>query len=177
MMTPEMPSTLISQYQENANNNMNAYYIVVSSYSPFREESPNQSIQVDKVVDPSRRAEIALLDEISNLENNWDDCGATTISKQCLENALNIINGLKSPVQSADIYPNPHGTISLDWETGQNYLSIEIGDHSYSTFLENDDNVEMDSGSLTKNLPDFLFAALQRIYFDANQIKSITSAN
>ncbi len=78
------------------------------------------------------------LDRISKLQDNWDGLRANSVSGACIENTGRIISDLDTDVASPEIYPNPNGTLTLDWETGGQLLSIEIGDDRFSTYWETD---------------------------------------
>ncbi len=113
------------------------------------------------------RAEILTqLEDIAQLRDNWDSYGGNSISANCIENTKKIILGLDDTVVSPDIYPNPNGTITLDWETNGQTLSIEIGGTHFSSYWEKSSDAESvyESGEFTGKMPRLLYTTLQSMY-------------
>lgn len=86
-----------------------------------------------------------LLDRISSfesLQDNWDGYGACPLEKESANNAKQIISYIKQINLSAidsisEYYPNPHGTISFEWNNGvSGMIGLEIGNHSMSYYIE-----------------------------------------
>lgn len=78
------------------------------------------------------------LDEISNLENNWDGYDSIKISENILQIAHSFILCLSGDIieQISDIYPNSHGTITIEWLNNMSEkFSLEIGNTKFSYFI------------------------------------------
>lgn len=89
------------------------------------------------------------LEKFRMLPQGWDGYGAEPVYESCISNVMKFVEMLSDNVPSPDITPNPNGTLTLDWEKGGEFLSIEIGETKYSTFYETSDGgVEMDAGEL-----------------------------
>ena len=130
---------------------------------PHKKES-DYSLSTKKI--DGRNEILNEINKISKLKNNWDALGADEISEKCINNIKTIISGLYHYVPSPEIYPNPNGTVTLDWETSGQLVSIEIGDENYSTYWEMANETKMDSETFKGKIPNFLFIALQHMYKD-----------
>ena len=82
-------------------------------------ENPYELIR-DKIID------------FTHLKYNWDGYGIA-------DSAISFVASLNSSYIDAisDIYPNPHGTITIEWENEKSeMLSLEIGETNYSYFIK-----------------------------------------
>lgn len=106
-----------------------------------RRDEPEQSnILVSTVFD--RAEALDRIESITLLPENWDGYGADQIDSSCIENTKHVLSMLPNYVPSPEIYPNPNGTITMDWGTNDKSLSIEIGNNNFSSFLETDRGVQ-----------------------------------
>lgn len=74
-----------------------------------------------------------------SLENSWDGYGAVPLEIESASNTIDLIDliGEKTFCSVKDYFPNPNGTISLEWENNQNEIvSVEIGNKTMSYFVE-----------------------------------------
>ena len=81
------------------------------------------------------------INEISLLENNWNNYNTQKIDPKIINNTINIINSLSPSIlnylRPENIYPSKTGTIIIDWEIDcKNILSLEIAKKSIGYFLE-----------------------------------------
>jgi hypothetical protein len=104
------------------------------------------------------------INEISEFQKNWDGYGALSVSKECVDNALSIIASIPDFVPSPDVFPNSNGTITFEWETKSGTVSIEVGDSSYSSFVDIDEQQQFDKGEFDLGLPTLTGMALLEIY-------------
>jgi len=72
------------------------------------------------------------------LKKDWDGFGAFPLEDKSSVNALSIVSMLNKEIisQISDLFPNPHGTLTIEWETSNGLLSLEIGNDSISFFKE-----------------------------------------
>lgn len=87
----------------------------------------------------TRKALIKDILSFKVLNNNWDGYGAYPLEVESAANAITVINSLAeySLIKVDEIFPNPHGTISIILKS-INTISIEIGNDSMSYYvLEN----------------------------------------
>ena len=81
------------------------------------------------------------INEIELLEDNWDGYGAIKVNIEILNTLKLFINSLeeKHLEKVYDIYPNPNGTISIEFNFNKIYmLSIEIGETKFSYFIKSE---------------------------------------
>ncbi|HLG35773.1 MAG TPA: hypothetical protein VI757_12900 [Bacteroidia bacterium] len=77
------------------------------------------------------------LTTFSELKEDWDGYGALTPLKETIANTNRILSNLPPIILESisDLYPNPHGTISLELTNKKDEIvSIEIGKKTYSFF-------------------------------------------
>jgi len=101
--------------------------------------------------------------EIEKLEANWDGYGAEPICASCIENARTIVELLPPFAMSPDLFPNPNGTITLEWENAHGTLSIEVGETSISGFFDTDTEPLFYQEDYAGGMPAFMESALRRM--------------
>lgn len=77
----------------------------------------------------------ATIKEVAYPQPNWDGYGALAISAEAKDNALNAIQGLLQVAPTPEINPNPNGTLSFEWESGEGKAHLEIGQTQYSFYV------------------------------------------
>lgn len=80
------------------------------------------------------------IDEFLSLNPNWDGYNSIPVTKQAGTNTKNLVSSLNDLLieNIADIFPNPHGTITIQWKNHiEEKISLEIGSNSYSYFVIN----------------------------------------
>ena len=71
----------------------------------------------------------------ANYMDDWDGYGAIRPLSECLNHALEIIRNKNISLDYlSDIYPNPNGTLSLEWEKNDNEIGLEVGKEEFSYF-------------------------------------------
>lgn len=71
----------------------------------------------------------------ANFQDDWDGYGAVRPVAECLNHALEIIRNENVCLDYlTDIYPNPNGTITLEWEQDDNEIGLEVGSREFSYF-------------------------------------------
>lgn len=107
----------------------------IDSLRPYPFSSTNDtSVVRHELLD--RKDDFVQLREIESLEENWDQYGANRICNQCIKKARRMIESLPPFVHSPDIFPNPNGTVTLEWDEDSGFFSIEIGKEKFSSFLD-----------------------------------------
>jgi len=107
----------------------------LENYNFCLNKSENNNLWIEKIL------------SFKALQQSWDGFDAIPLEIKSASNAINFLNSLSeknSFVNPSDIFPNPHGTISLIWENLYNErLSLEIGNNSLSYYtLFNNNNPE-----------------------------------
>ena len=104
------------------------------------------------------------LKEIFDLPKNWDGYDALPVFKDIYHTVKKLIVILNGDLieRIHDVYPNSHGTVTIEWiNRKKEKLSLEIGKSSYSFFVEftdlkpqfyNGQNILMDAKVLTNSL-------------------------
>jgi len=110
-----------------------------------------------------------LLDALSRLEPNWDAYGAEPIAASCVANTRLLLNDLRADIPSPEITPNPNGTLTLDWETEDQALSLELGATRFSSFWESRTGTKMQEATLDTSIPNFVVMALDSMFPDLAQ--------
>jgi hypothetical protein len=141
-----------------------SFFISVNGF--VRNEQPLRMINSEKIRVPVSKYEY-LKEEIDNfatLENNWDGYGATPVVNNIVQSAKQLIPLLASYFidHVTDVFPNPHGTITIEWENRKKEkLSLEIGENNYSYFVKynntnpkfiNGENILTDLKGITSDL-------------------------
>lgn len=103
---------------------------------------PGQTVQQspDAYITSMRRHHIGLLcqqvTQFSKLRDGWDGYGGAAPSADAIHNVMDLVNALPSewtfhlPIDG--LTPTPYGTITLEWASGNDYLSVEVGDEEWS---------------------------------------------
>lgn len=111
-----------------------------------------------------RTAAWALLAELARLVPNWDAYGGEPIGGACVANARALLDALPPDIPSPEVTPNPNGTLTLDWETEDQALSLELGATRFSSFWESRHGIKTDDGALGQGVPDFAARALSALF-------------
>ena len=88
------------------------------------EESKRESLKVEVMA-------------LAKLVDNWDEEGAQRVSTTAIKNTLNLLNHASVRVDLLqDIYANPNGTVSVEWENGNHeYAGLQIGRKQMSYYV------------------------------------------
>ena len=87
----------------------------------------------------SCRSARSIIDELGDLEQDWDGYGALPISERARNNARRFIEILEAApldLSAPDISPRSSGTISMEWETGDAEAYLEIGNTRFSGYVK-----------------------------------------
>lgn len=101
--------------------------------------------------------------EIEKLEADWDGYGAEPICAACIENARTIVELLPPFAVSPDLFPNPNGTVTLEWENARGTLSIEVGEAGISGFFDADAEPLFYQEDYAGGMPAFVESALRQM--------------
>jgi len=101
-----------------------------------------------------------LLDVLANtlqftkLKENWDGYRGVPMLEDVYKNARKLLSKIKTI--PSDYFPNPHGTLSLEFNLPDNFIAIEVGKETFSyytqgkNFSKRKENTEADFLKLTK---------------------------
>lgn len=111
---------------------------VVSNYMGLVDQPYRKSIS--KYIKRRDKGEVIVeILSFKSLQNSWDGYGAVPVQIKSAANAIEIVNNLSSDSldKISDIFPNPNGTISFQWENvAEEIISLEVGDHTFSYYVE-----------------------------------------
>ena len=74
-----------------------------------------------------------------SLNESWDGFDSIPLEVESASNAIELIDlvGEKTFCSIDDYYPNPNGTISLEWENElDEKISVEVGNNSFSYYVD-----------------------------------------
>jgi hypothetical protein len=127
-----------------------------------KAEIENRPSAIEKEISKTRD-KLELFKEIcsfKSLNNNWDGYGAIPTGIESSANTIFIITILSNYISGSidQIFPNPHGTVSVFWTNSRNEkVSLEIGKKtmSYYADIENHeteffDNIEINDSEISK---------------------------
>ena len=89
----------------------------------------------------------SILSDLEKINDNWDGYGGSKPLEEIIERTNNFVTTKLTTIELdklTDIYPNPNGTISLEFEKNKSRrISLEIGLNSASYYFKLDEkNVE-----------------------------------
>lgn len=96
----------------------------------------NQEGSTTSVNSTENQKSARLLNKYKNLPSNWDSYGALSIPDKVISNANYLLELMPETGIAPDIYPNPNGTISLEWESRQVNAHLEVGETEYSLYIK-----------------------------------------
>lgn len=101
----------------------------------FRFENLNIETELIEEVDLLREEAMDEVRTFANFQDDWDGYGAIRPLSECLNHALDIIRNEKISLDYlTDIYPNPNGTLTLEWEQDDNEIGLEVGSREFSYY-------------------------------------------
>lgn len=106
-----------------------------SDVSYFRVKKADSKLLKSEHVDVQRESAQDEIRALANYMDDWDGYGAIRPLSECLNHALEIVRNKKINLDFlTDIYPNPNGTLSLEWEQDDNEIGLELGKEEFSFF-------------------------------------------
>jgi hypothetical protein len=113
------------------------------------------------------------IDKFVMLDRNWDGYGAMALFPAIGATASQLLMMLGAAFvdKITDMFPNPHGTITFEWENRAcEKLGLEIGADNYSYFIRynvgqpllvNGEDILFDFKDFAQNLEAFLSGEIQ----------------
>ena len=109
------------------------------------------------------------INEIANIVDNWDAHGAIKPNISTLSHIKSFLNNLEDKylvkISEDDIFPNPHGTITIRLQNKKNYLNIEFGESyaNYYSFINKEIKHKGTKAVLTRYIPYAIKQGIQDI--------------
>lgn len=106
-----------------------------SEVTYFKVKKVDAKLLKNEYKDEQRESAQDEIRTFANYMDDWDGYGAVRPLSECLNHALEIIRNKNIRLDFlSDIYPNPNGTLSLEWEQGKNEIGLEVGKDEFSYF-------------------------------------------
>lgn len=105
-----------------------------------------------------------LLDQLSNLEPNWDGGAADPVSNQAIEHCRRLLAVVGKTEFLPEITPNPNGTVTLDWDLGVGDFSLEFGATQFSSCWTHNRSVQLDHGNFDAEAINLVIGILNSRY-------------
>ena len=107
----------------------------VSDVSYFKVKKADSKLLKSEHADVQRESAQDEIRALANYMDDWDGYGAIRPLSECLNHALEIVRDKRINLDFlTDIYPNPNGTLSLEWEQDDNEIGLELGKEEFSFF-------------------------------------------
>lgn len=90
-------------------------------------------------IDVSKYSLIGKIISFKSLENSWDGFGAIPLGVKCATNAIKLLDNFNPNMLSkiSDIFPNPNGTITIEWENNiSEIISLEVGQETFTYYVD-----------------------------------------
>lgn len=131
------------------------------------ERTQIETVATKPLIDMARLSYIVKINQIGQLQQNWNGCGAEKPNKDAVKNARHLIEILNQEMLKTlhpdDIYASDYGSVILDFETHRGLVSVEMGDMTmgfYTDFTESDnyaaEGISTDFVSVPKTLESYL---------------------
>lgn len=139
---------IIMPCEKNGNNNM---YLGV--YNATNTQSGLEVFSMEKIIG------LNAINEIRNLEFNWNGNNAEPFSESLVQKSINVLNSLE---YTPEIYPTACNSIQFEYEkeSGE-YLEFEIFDNHINVFMIHDDESEEE---FTENDIDKIIKLVNKFY-------------
>lgn len=107
-----------------------------------------------------------IISSFATLGENWDGYGAIPANPATIENSKSAANLLFAELPAADIFPNPNGTITFEWDTDKGIANLEIGESRYSFYIETKEGELYPMSGEANNIPWIISHAIATTIFD-----------
>lgn len=116
-----------------------------------------------------------IIREISDLGDNWDGYGASSVSAEAVDAALKFAEIAFPSASLPEIFANPNGTITFEWESGLGLANLEIGKTRYSFYVDKKGLFIPASGPI-KHIPSDVLVELinNELFNEAQRSSTVT---
>lgn len=129
---------------------LNRDNLPIAIHSIYEEDNKIDQSNFIKINDIGKRYNLLTFDikkhyhfsdrikEIKNLRDNWDNYGGYAPNSTIVNKVEDFLESLPKKytdlLEDDSIFPNPHGTISVEWRKSNYILSIEFGEEKSSFY-------------------------------------------
>jgi len=82
-----------------------------------------------------RQTALNAIGSIASLAENWDGYGSASVGGDIIQTASTFLSALASHIPTPEVYANPHGTISMEWENDLGRAHLEFGRTTFSLYF------------------------------------------
>lgn len=107
-----------------------SYSSVVTLYDVVLQAFPREVLRVEHV------EAVQCLDELSELQDNWDGYGAPRLDRAVTDNARVALRLFLSRGLVPEITPTSNGTVSFEWEGDHAEAYFEVGQTTFSMYVK-----------------------------------------
>lgn len=129
--TTNWPNIFINENQTN----IEAYVNETKALNEYREILNTSIIKYKQ----DKKEIVRKILAFKMLNENWDGYGAFPLEAESAANAIELIDKIGEELfkRVSDVYPNPNGTITFEWNNIDNeILSVEVGNNDISYYME-----------------------------------------
>jgi hypothetical protein len=125
----------------------------------------------------ARAAAAETIENMSQLDEDWDGYGAAKISSEARGNAMRVLNTLPATLSTPDIVPNPNGTIAFEWETDKAVAHLEIGKTKFSLYVKPVNGNPALADGAARYFDPTLGATIEALLYPSDTNSAITVVN
>ncbi|MGE8361880.1 hypothetical protein [Pseudomonas sp.] len=146
----------------------------VATYAPRRPRGSHHLLHAIAKPTPVFAENLAyemkeVISSFGALGENWDGYGAIPVNPQTVENSKSAANLLFAELPVADIFPNPNGTITFEWDTDKGIANLEIGESRYSFYIETKDGDFYPLSGEARNITRLIPLAIAATIFEESE--------
>ncbi len=78
----------------------------------------------------------AVLEDISNLKDNWDGYGALAPTAESCAHVRSFLAGADIKIPAPEVRPTSNGTINLEWQSSEGSAFLEVGRTRYAGHIQ-----------------------------------------
>jgi hypothetical protein len=146
-----------------------AFDVSANSYSLSTTFHPFMLIHEDGAKMFGKNLLSRVIEEIRTLEYNWDGYGAIAPLPLIINKTEVFLRTLPTYITDSlnenGIYPNPNGTITVEWEKNNNLVSVELGLNTanYFTRINSEYGGEEGLDSIETKVPSTLVQSIRKV--------------
>ncbi len=107
-----------------------------------------------------------MLKNFDKLKNNWDGYGALEVEQESHLSVKKLFSsGTFNLFPESNIFPNPNGTITIEWENNSGYANLEVGNKLFTFFVEFSNNEYQEESGNNSTIVSKIIYHLTKLYY------------